>query len=157
MDSVGSYTLLLTSRGLVGASLQLLKQIQTQVSSPCVSPSRYQPPFAVQPSQTPPRGVPGAARPVMGGAALSPPNRRGVCGRTAQTKYIKKEIAAADLVQLESLVDELGDRLADLQDRYTAGVRPVLGGLSPPAQPAAATLTRSPKLLKEEGRRLASG
>ena len=157
MDSVGSYTLLLTSRGLVGASLQLLTQIQTQVSSPCASPSGIS--YRLRPSlvRHTPRGVPGAARPVTGGAALPPPNRRGVCGRTAQTKYIKKEIAAADLVQLESLVDELGDRLADLQDRYTAGVRPVLGGLSPPAQPAAATLTRSPKLLKEEGRRLASG
>ncbi|XP_043219531.1 inhibitor of nuclear factor kappa-B kinase subunit epsilon-like [Amphibalanus amphitrite] len=78
--------------------------------------------------------------------------------KTAQTKYIKKEIAATDLVQLESLVDELGDRLADLQDRYTACVRPVLGGGSgsTPPRPAAA-VTRSPKVLREDGRRLASG
>ena len=72
--------------------------------------------------------------------------------KTAQTKYIKKEIAAADLAQLESLVDELGDRLADLQDRYSACVRPLLS-----AAPAAAAVTRSPKVLKEDGRRLASG
>ena len=87
--------------------------------------------------------------------------------RTAQTKYIKKEIAGSDLSQLESLVDELGERLAELQEQYAACVRPVTGAAEghPVTSPGEAvtslgtrpTVARGSKVLKEDGRRLASG
>ncbi|XP_037087416.1 inhibitor of nuclear factor kappa-B kinase subunit epsilon-like [Pollicipes pollicipes] len=70
--------------------------------------------------------------------------------KTAQTKYIKKEIASTDLVQLEGRLDELAARLGEVQQRYADCVRPISG--DGPARPA--SVRRSGNVQKEAGRHL---